>query len=152
MSAQNTITAKLFGYKYEKTTETQLKADCDSFASFDFIVKNFNFPPKIDNKINYHNNKIVNSDDNPILENDIYNIFDSLNRLKTYFYEGNMLSGRMPLAYIFEYEGNSDKIIKVVKKIDFSYYEIIYKDDLIIKIKYKNLDGKLLEELIIIRD
>ena len=152
MSAQTTITAKFFEYKHDKATETLLKADCDSFASFDFIVKNFHFPPKIEDNIVYHKNKIANNDDNPILHNGIYNLFDSLNRLRTYFYEGNMLSGRIPLSYVFEYDGDSDKIIKVVKEIDFSYYDIIYEKGLIIKIEHKNLDKELMEELIIIRE
>ncbi|PLW93521.1 MAG: hypothetical protein C0592_05845 [Marinilabiliales bacterium] len=145
MNAQNTVKARLTTLA-DNSNAKEMEAVCDSMPGFDFIAKNFNFPPSINDNIVYFDQDEADHP-NALGIGNMYNLFDELGRLRTFFYFGSLVSGMTPQAYIFEYAENTEIIIRLTDDADNSTYNIIYGDGLITAIKHYNSEGELLETL-----
>ncbi|MBN2728013.1 MAG: hypothetical protein JXR53_02210 [Bacteroidales bacterium] len=144
MSAQTIVKARLTKLADDSNVK-EIEAICASTPDFDFIAKNFDFPPNIADNIIYQNT-IVKKSDEPQMAN-LYNLFDSLGRVRTYFYSGSMVSGIAPQGYLFEYADDTPIILRLTDDADHSTYNIIYSDGRISAIRHYDMEGNLLENL-----
>lgn len=143
-SAQTIVKARMTTWADDSNAK-DMEAVCANAPDFDFIAKNFDFPPNITDNIVYKNT-IVKKQDEPQMSN-LYNMFDSLGRVRTYFYTGSMVSGISPQGYLFEYADNTPIILRLTDDADHSTYNIIYSDGRISAIKHYDIEGNLLESL-----
>ncbi len=131
-----------------------IKAVCAEKPGFECFALGFGFPKQIKENLTLRSEPDSSSHGAFQLVRDIYQLYDSLGRISTYFYEGSLVSGRIPFAYAFTYRTDNIWLIdRITDDHNQSWYECIYdSNDALIRLNHYDADAILIEWVEIIQD
>lgn len=93
-------------------------------VDLEFCIENYQYPPFLPKNI-----ALTKPDINGLSKNEKQNLmikyaFDENNKVRTYYYVGSSISGRLPFVYRFEYEEQNPEVISEISE---PYYKIKYR-------------------------